>query len=386
MGRLIYNALNMSRHKFGKGGGGIIGHGIRMLMAVLILTAFVLGIAYAVKQVSSIDASDFTSFASPYLAKVGLGNTDVGQVAGELFKRVADSGIGGHDESDESGVSTTPKTESGWSSQPKVVSERIAPQGKVLFSVAVFADSHIANDKQEYIDNKGFLRDATAKAKELGVESAIHVGDITNWGVLADLREAKQILDDSKLKYYAIPGDRDLAQSVGTDNFVKVFGKDNFTFELEGQKFVVLDNAANYTLISQTTMDWFKKEVKDADFVIISQPLYTEGLVLFNYLYMGSTSEKPTDPTMLKKQEEVKAQRDELLTVIRGSKVKAVIAGDHHKSSVTVDLEKPSLEHYVVGAITGTVSEYAQSILQSQRFSVLRVYENGGYLIEDIVL
>ncbi len=372
--------------KHGFGGGGLISKGVRAITAIIVLTAFVLGIAFSVKQLAAFDSGAFAKITSPYLAKLGLGENMIGEVAGQFFKRVADLGGGADDSSsntEESATSEIPST-----TYTRTDSQRIAPEGQVLFSLAIIADSHIANDKPEYINNKEHLRTGLSKVKELGlgIDTIVHTGDITNLGVLGDLQEAKQILNDSGLKYYALPGDRDLFQSVGTANFLKVFGDSKFVFEKDGVKFVGLDNSASYTPISQETMTWFKNEIADADFVIFSQPLYSDGYLLFNYLYMGSSGEEAADASLAEKQAEVKAQRDELLEAVRGSNVKAILAGDHHRSDSAVDAEEPSLEHYVIGATSEVVGEYSQSILQPQKFGVLKVYENGGYMVEDILL
>jgi predicted phosphodiesterase len=360
----------------------------RAIVAVLVLTAFVLAIAFAVKQISSFNAKNLVGLISPYLARVGMGEEEVGKVAGEFIERFTDLGIGGISGLREKLESTKDenKAEDSTPDDQEANYQRPFPEGDVLFSMAVLADSHVANDKQEFVDNKVHLQLAMDKAKELVVDRMVHVGDITNWGVLGDLRETKQMMDSMEMDYSALPGDRDLAQSVGTDNFLKVFDEDSSSFEIEETKFVLLDNSANYTLISEETMNWFAEEVKNADFVILPQPLYTDGLVLFNYLYMGNSQEEPTSESLAQKQGVVRGQRDELLELIRESDVKAVIVGDHHKSSQITDGVRPSLEHYVVGAISGTVSVHAQSVIQTQRFSLLKVYENGMHTVEDVLL
>ena len=66
--------------------------------------------------------------------------------------------------------------------------------------------------------------------------------------------------------------------------------------------------------------------------------------------------------------------------------VKALIAGDHHKSSSLVDPKTSRLMCDVVGAITSSLNEYPQKALQSSRFSVLSVYQDGSYGLSDIVL
>ncbi len=353
------------------GGSGFFGRIFRATISMIVLTAFVLGITFSVKQISTIDADKITGFVSPYLAKIGLDEETAGQVAGNLFERVSHTGM-----SDGSSITTN-------SEDPTSV-----PEGDVLFSIAIISDSHIATTKQEFINNKAHLDKALNLAKERGIEAIVHAGDITNFGETSDLREAKAMLDAQNMTYYVLPGDRDLAASVGISNFLNVFGENKFAFEIKGTKFVLFDNSANYTQISQENMNWFRNEVQDADFVIFSQPLYTESLLLLNYMYMGSSSEDLTEnPDLSQRQAQVRSQRDQLLEVIRDSDVKAVFAGDHHRFDKALDKEKPSLVHFVVGATSEVVSDLPSGVLlQPQKFMLLHIYENGGYKTEEILL
>ena len=350
--------------KKGSKGSSLVGklfkRGIKFGVSVAVLSVFVLGIAYTVREVSSASPSKLISLLSP----------EVGQVAGDLIKRATDFGIASPSNSIDSGE----------------VSSSSATTGGPVMTLAILADSHVGNDKNEYIENKTHLARAVEKAKSLGADEIVHVGDVTNFGVLEDLRDAKEILDDSGIPYVAIPGDRDIAQTSNADNFVSVFGTDNHFFILAGHKFVAFNNSANYTLISQDKMTWFKNELDGADFVILSQPLYTEG-VLVNCQYMGNSCEDQEDSDLKQKQLEVKKQRDELLSLIRASDVKAVIAGDHHMSSQTQDKDKPGLMHYVVGAVGNTFKEgYSQSSWQNQSFSLIKLYEGEAFTVEDVIL
>ena len=71
---------------------------------------------------------------------------------------------------------------------------------------------------------------------------------------------------------------------------------------------------------------------------------------------------------------------------LRKSKVKAVIAGDHHGSSTSSDPEKSDLKHIVVGALTKTRAGDGVVNLQTPRFSLLEVYNDDSFEVEEIVL
>lgn len=366
---------------------------IRSVFAILILSAFVLGIAFGVSKASSVDASKITRIVAPYLAKIGISESLVGQVAGEVIERATDIGL---EEKNSNMISENNDKSTEDKNEEVTTDENVSSastQKESVAKLAIIADSHVANDRPEYIENKEFLRKSLSRASEANVNKAIHVGDLTNLGVLADLREVKSILEGSELEFAVLPGDRDLYVSAAYDstnsraNFNSTFSKANQTLQIEGLKFVLFDNSANYTLIDEKDLTWFKNEVSDADFVVLSQPIYSEGLSFpYSSVYMGSSFPQPEDENLQKKQADVLAQRDIILSAIRESDVKAVFAGDHHRSSKVEDSQKQGLVHYVVGSVGGTVSEYSQKSLQSQRFSILSLFEDGSYDVSEIEL
>lgn len=368
----------------------LIGRLARVIFSVLILTAFVLGISFFVKQASNLDTEKVVSLSTPYLSKLGLSidKNKIGDVAGEFIKRATDVGI---QDKDSSSSSSTEKEKSGeFGDLLEPATSTRDENGEELLKIALFADSHIAKDTQ-LLENKDLLEGALGTAKELKVDRAVHVGDISNLGVLGDLQTAESILDDSGITYYAIPGDRDLFVNP-TDpfvNFLKVFDKDNQSFTVDEYKFVMFNNSANFTEIEEDEMVWFENEVKDADFVILSQPLFTNGLgPPRDQIYMGSTQDE-TDEALVERQGLVKAQRDRLLGAVRSSDVKAVIAGDHHYPSRLRDSQRNSLYHYVLGAVSNASGEYedvAELLNIEPEFSILTVYKNGQYQVESVVL
>ncbi len=195
-------------------------------------------------------------------------------------------------------------------------------------------------------------------------------------------------MDASGILYYAIPGDHDLAQSVGATNFIKVFGNNYELVDVKGKKFLMVDNSANYTPLEFSTMTALTKDIPNVDFVLLSQPIFTDGLsVFFANKYMGSSSLLNDSNSVYKDSvQRLNDQRLQILSDLRSSKVSAVFVGDHHQSSTLVDSTKSSLKYFVVGAVSSTVNEFPQKIFQSSRFSVLTVFENGGYQTEEIVL
>jgi hypothetical protein len=338
---------------------------------VVVLSALVLGITLSVKNLYGIDAQTLAMKTKPLLAKLHI-NIDekmVGDVAGKFVERISQTDLG-------SGVSTSRYTEE---SDKGSVSGFNNKNEKLLFNVAIMSDIH--EDTQN-------LDKALNLAKNKGVETVFVLGDITNYGDLAALNKVKNVLEKSGFEYFVLPGDHDLAQSVNTLNFNQVFGSDNQVVQIKDHKFLLFNNSYNFTKIGVSQISWLENNIVGADFVLLSQPLYTKGLTpFFENIYMGSSSTEPESADLKSGQEEVRDQGAAILSLIRSeNNVKAIFAGEHHKSSKLADSNRSSLEHYVIGAVSNTVNEYPQNIIQTPRFSLLSVFVDRTYQVEDVVL
>ena len=248
-----------------------------------------------------------------------------------------------------------------------------------LFKICIISDIH------QDLEN---LKKTGEKIKTSGCDKMFIIGDLTNYGDVESLKNVRDIVNTFGIEYYAIPGDHDIADSLNSDNFNKVFGINYHIMEYKDVGFMLIDNSPNFTEISKTQMSWIKKNIENVDFVVLSQPLFTEGLnPPFDITYMGSMLNSPQDYNMKEKQQSVREQGKELLDLIRkNQQIKCVFAGEHHRSSKIEDSEREGLFHYVVGAITGTVKDLPQSAIQTSRFSVLSIYEGGEYSVEDILI
>lgn len=348
------------------------------IISVAILTAFILIIAYTVKELAESNPKEFVRLTKPLFSKLNIeiDEEKVGEVAGEFVQRITNTDLSGgvssyREQSGEESEKVLSDSESnggsdGYSTDQNSsdgVSGKNETQDKkdsnLLFTVGILADVH-----SEYQN----LQSAINILKEKQIDTVFFLGDYTELGLLNDLQEAKSIMDESGLTYYSIPGDHDLWKTVGPQNFLEVFEKNNHVVEIKGYKFVVLDNSANYTAIETEKMDWFKNEVKDADFVLVSQPLYHPS----GNIVMGVVDGEVVV--------ELREQAEELLKIIRDSNVKTVIAADRHQSSSHSDPEKSSLKHIVSGALT------SERNIQTPRFMILNVYEDGGFSAEDVEL
>jgi len=237
-----------------------------------------------------------------------------------------------------------------------------ASPAKIATSVALISDVH--NDLD-------YLGKALNKAKGLGVDRMVFLGDYTDWGELARLSDAKATMDASGLTYISLPGDHDLGETRDESNFTKVFGDTYGTFKVEDIKFMYFDNSKNYTKIKDAPMAWFKKEIQDTDFLFLSQPLMTESMSRVMGIIDGV------------RDVDVFAQNNELLSAVRTGKVRVIIAGDLHQFSQFKDPVKTNLWHYSVGAVLKTRS-LEKLNLQSPRFVILEVKDDLSYKVSDI--
>ena len=240
---------------------------------------------------------------------------------------------------------------------------------KTTLTIGLIADSEGDNES---------LEKALDGLNDRNVDAVFFLGDLTQYGSLDSLRAVKDILNRSELKVLTIPGDHDLAASAddgdlsGRRNFREVFGDNIHLYESRGHNFMLFDNSPNFSKISEEDLAWFENNLPETDFVILSQPLYHPT----NQRVMGMFDGDVVST--------VRAQAEEMLTKIRESNVKAIIAADQHFFSKNTDPERADLLHIVVGALISNKGSFRNP--QSSRYAILKIYENGNYKVEEIVL
>lgn len=346
---------------------------LRFLVSVVVISALLLGISALVREASTFDLgrlSGITSDAQNTLSSssVASGGGDINAIINGIVSKIKIPDL-------------SFKTLFGKlvrEAAKKVVSTDTTEK-KVLLHVCILADIHQDTENLSKVLNK---------SKDLGCAKFLIIGDITNYGDIDSLRGVKSSLDLFGAEYYVIPGDHDLAQSVSVDNFIKVFGQDYQLVDISGVKFLMLDNSANYTLMDSKQIAWLNSNILNADYVLLSQPLYVEGLnAPFNQIFMGSTRTPPTEQNLIEKQQAVKEQGKFLLALIeKTGGIKAVFAGEHHRSNELADPVRADLKHHVIGAVSSTVDIYPQSVIQTSRFSLLKIFEDKTYSIEDVTI
>lgn len=201
------------------------------------------------------------------------------------------------------------------------------------------------------------------------IPNAFHLGDITQLGVIEDLQEAKTITTNETVKFNYVPGDRDLWKSSGVGNFNEVMGQNYSVVTIGSSDFLLIDNSNEFEGIDDEQWKFIEANIANAEYVLLHNPIYfNDSLLGIVHKGMGQYST------------EVEEQRVKLLSLIRNSNVKAVFAGDQHLFSESVDSEKPSLNHYVVGSLN------TEKNIQQPNYVLLTLYADGDYHVEQLYL
>ncbi len=217
------------------------------------------------------------------------------------------------------------------------------------------------------------LYDALETAKEHDADMVIHLGDLSQLGVLEDLDNMKLVFDQSGLEYYATPGDRDLwaylyGKYQSVNGFQKVFG-DGYRFISKNDNgFLIIDNADEFYGIDDDQWKFIEENLPNADFVFLHNPIEFDDSLLLGHKGMGQYDEN------------VEKQRVKLLDMIRNSNVKAVFAGDQHRFTEFKDSSGKDLYFYIVGATN------AERNLEYPSFAILTIYEDGDFYVKKIEL
>ena len=226
--------------------------------------------------------------------------------------------------------------------------------------VAVLADSH------ESFNNLKLAVDQINKTDDY--DFAVGLGDFSRVGEKSQLTKSKEILDLLNIKYYVIPGDHDYWQTVSSENFVNVFGKNYYSFIKKGWKFIFLDNADIEGGLGNTQLEWLKSELNATD---------SKYRVIFVHIPLYSTR---SERRVMGGNVSVDKQKQEILKLAREKNVRAIVAGDQHYFNIDIDPENKNLTHIVVGALTNDRN------LQPARYAVLQLKQNGTVEIKDIQL
>lgn len=133
------------------------------------------------------------------------------------------------------------------------------------FRFAFISDTHIGSPNGGAEED---LRRTVADINQMtDIAFVVITGDITELGTDAEIKLAKQILDELKVPYYIIPGNHDSGWSEsGGVTFGKVFGNDKFLFDYNGITFMGCASGPYLRMsdghIPRDAVVWMDKELK----------------------------------------------------------------------------------------------------------------------------
>lgn len=107
--------------------------------------------------------------------------------------------------------------------------------GQKIFRYAQVSDTHVGGSTGAD-DLRATVADLN---RQKDIDFVVFTGDITEFGALAELRLAKQILDSLSLPWHIVPGNHDSNWSEsGANDFRRVFGGETFFFAHKGFQFM----------------------------------------------------------------------------------------------------------------------------------------------------
>ena len=133
------------------------------------------------------------------------------------------------------------------------------------FRFAFLSDTHIGSPNGSAEED---LRRSVADINQMNdIAFVVITGDITELGTDAEIKLAKEILSELKVKYYIIPGNHDSGWSEsGGVTFGEVFGDDKFSFEFNGISFLGCASGPYVRMsdghIPHDAVVWLDKELK----------------------------------------------------------------------------------------------------------------------------
>ena len=120
------------------------------------------------------------------------------------------------------------------------------------FTFVQLSDSHIGFNKPPNADARATFREAIAKVKALPVQPdfIIHTGDVSQLSRDDEFDDAEQILKETGLPVFVVPGDHDMLDPDAGNAFLNRFGKGSkgagwYSFDHRGVHFVAMVNVAD---------------------------------------------------------------------------------------------------------------------------------------------
>jgi 3',5'-cyclic AMP phosphodiesterase CpdA len=141
------------------------------------------------------------------------------------------------------------------------------------FMFVQISDSHLGFDKPANPDTTSTLKEALVKIEAMPVRPAfmIHTGDISHLSKPAQFDTARELMSETKLTTYTVPGEHDILEEDGK-SYLNRFGKGTkgdgwYSFDADGVHFIALVNVVNLQGnglgdLGQEQLEWLEKDVK----------------------------------------------------------------------------------------------------------------------------
>lgn len=142
------------------------------------------------------------------------------------------------------------------------------------FTFAQISDSHLGFDKPVNPDTAGTMREAIGHVKAMQQKPAfmIHTGDITHLSKPAEFDTAAEIMKESGLAIYTVPGEHDILED-DRKSYLNRYGKGTkgdgwYSFDANGVHFIGLVNVVNLQGnglgdLGHQQLEWLEKDVKN---------------------------------------------------------------------------------------------------------------------------
>jgi hypothetical protein len=141
------------------------------------------------------------------------------------------------------------------------------------FTFAQISDSHLGFDKPVNPDTPATMREAIGHLNAMPVKPAfmIHTGDITHLSKPAEFDTAAEIMKESMLTTYTVPGEHDILEE-DRKSYLNRYGKGTkgdgwYSFNANGIHFIGLVNVVNLQGnglgdLGHAQLEWLEKDVK----------------------------------------------------------------------------------------------------------------------------
>jgi len=109
--------------------------------------------------------------------------------------------------------------------------------------------------------NNGVLGRIIASAKSRGAAFMVDTGDVTTSGSRQQLETFRQYTEAEGLTFHSVPGNHDVGSGGVSDAWDEIIGPLYYSFDYQGDHFVVVDNADDATGISEAQMQWYTADL-----------------------------------------------------------------------------------------------------------------------------